>query len=956
VHALTHGKGQWTGLKDDMAEARDIDAGIKEKIIPNESVDLALLRGCRLEKPYLFFNAAQYEASFGRVPPKGKRANTINMPNPGDEQEERLWFFCDDGIYPVWLKSHTKGVMYVEKLMEHTILCLEPDKHRYQRQAPRMVRHQLDRTHLDSLASKKVLTLQGEKRRVSTGDSDEDDDPPAGDGDDDQVDPPGPGGPGPSSCRARREAAAAASGWPSQQDEVEPPGTQDPKAPLQLTPPTPSPLRRLQSLSLPSAVSNSPRGGASTFGGTDTIASNMSDDENEELSGEEDDDLATAIRHRIGSMPHSLTLMSKKMGNQERRAGELMKKLNDNPTENATLLVQFKSFLGLHELAKKASIKRAKELSNEELVNILEKLAEAEVTFEPAYKTMVYTRMINAKLQHCVTTTDAKDVDVMLNDCLPWGDSTFNVSNPRLAALDGGHFKKLQLFEKSVMHRVFIPLVVEAANKSKLVESFCSSCMKLFEEIPEDLDMGEPALNLVMDMLTCWRAVSAICDEGADLVLAGDDQECRHQAVLTLLEMAAKFCSKNIKSLVGSALKSTPYWAAKIETYMKTRGGVKEFCPKMKDLAVEMDCGTPGSGAHGEVLIKSARLLVQAAEVLRAGALHSFLQTLVAKTFGHAQAAMTTTEPGKKPLETLRACSNVVAEVSMACPEEVLICDITFELAECMKSHDAEAKASSMDTAIAAIAKLESKPDLSDDTNAINAALGLCHGLQKSHGARLNAFAHAMNLLLGSLTKGQCDASSLRTVALTLGGHLIAETSARSVLVAFREVKAMHDHMHLIKTVGYNDPATWTWTALADLQKVISHFVSASAEFEAFRSAKTPADVELKNSFDHQKLLDFINSAKTSIAKGKCHFITAAETRLAQSTKALSVVAGGMGGGKSWDDGLPGNPDWDTFYKHVADTLMKNDELSDDIGVARKQCIEDRAIIWQFLICFRVRM
>ena len=119
---------------------------------------------------------------------------------------------------------------------------------------------------------------------------------------------------------------------------------------------------------------------------------------------------------------------------------------------------------------------------------------------------------------------------------------------------------------------------------------------------------------------------------------------------------------------------------------------------------------------------------------------------------------------------------------------------------------------------------------------------------------------------------------------------------------------------------------------------------SASAEFEAFRSAQTPADVELKNSFDHQKLLDFINSAKTSIAKGKCHFITAAETRLAQSTKALSVVAGGMGGGKSWDDGLPGNPDWDTFYKHVADTLMKNDELSDDIGVARKQCIEDRAI------------
>ena len=80
VAGLENGQGALNGLSDDMSEVREIEGG-KRKSIPDEAVSEHLRRGVVMKRPYIFLSAHEYEATFGKTPPKGKRANTIYMPN-----------------------------------------------------------------------------------------------------------------------------------------------------------------------------------------------------------------------------------------------------------------------------------------------------------------------------------------------------------------------------------------------------------------------------------------------------------------------------------------------------------------------------------------------------------------------------------------------------------------------------------------------------------------------------------------------------------------------------------------------------------------------------------------------------------------------------------------------------------------------------------------------------------
>eukprot|EP00930_Biecheleria_cincta_P083704 TRINITY_DN73221_c0_g1_i1.p1 TRINITY_DN73221_c0_g1~~TRINITY_DN73221_c0_g1_i1.p1 ORF type:complete len:102 (-),score=22.19 TRINITY_DN73221_c0_g1_i1:79-351(-) len=85
------------------------------------------------------------------------------MPNPDTAENEKFWFFVDEGSVTTWLGSCRRGEMYTEQVLEHQVKHLPAPKHRFRKQAPRIISHILRQNNYDGLASKNVLTVVWDK-------------------------------------------------------------------------------------------------------------------------------------------------------------------------------------------------------------------------------------------------------------------------------------------------------------------------------------------------------------------------------------------------------------------------------------------------------------------------------------------------------------------------------------------------------------------------------------------------------------------------------------------------------------------------------------------------------------------------------------------------------------------------------------------------------------------------
>ena len=86
-----------------------------------------------------------------------------------------------------------------------------------------------------------------------------------------------------------------------------------------------------------------------------------------------------------------------------------------------------------------------------------------------------------------------------------------------------------------------------------------------------------------------------------------------------------------------------------------------------------------------------------------------------------------------------------------------------------------------------------------------------------------------------------------------------------------------------------------------------------------------------------------VMKAKVEVDKNQAEFIKSSESRLVQSTKALTMIAGGLDHGKNWDEALADaeHCTWEQLQDCVKKNLLSNDTMADALMAARKQCLED---------------
>ena len=158
-------------MKEDLAEISRIDRG-GAKTIPMEGVIQETTRGVTMERPYYFFSSTEYAATFGKPAPSGKHWPSVYMPKEdvkdGDQpEEERLWFFKDDGVPIPNLGPHRKGTLWTTKRLTTETVHISKANHRFARQSFRFVSDKLKKLGWGGyMKSDRVRTIADEKKRL----------------------------------------------------------------------------------------------------------------------------------------------------------------------------------------------------------------------------------------------------------------------------------------------------------------------------------------------------------------------------------------------------------------------------------------------------------------------------------------------------------------------------------------------------------------------------------------------------------------------------------------------------------------------------------------------------------------------------------------------------------------------------------------------------------------------
>ena len=674
-------------------------------------------------------------------------------------------------------------------------------------------------------------------------------------------------------------------------------------------------------------------------------------DEEEEDDVVESSNLEVATRERIQTLSIPKLLMSKKLGNQERRAADLMKKLKADPSTNALPILDLKNHLHLVAIAKKVAIRSSSLPPEEEFNAGLKELHAAKVKFPVEYQTWMFTRSMNARLNafNPAEKTENEHLKTLLLSLVPWGQTDFDPLHPCLNSLDLVASKRLRSFQVLVMERIFIPALAGGEKKAEVAVLLSERCLAMFEDIPEDAELTEAASNIVLDCLTCWRCVFGLNSAARRVIHAfTDDANAIEECVLALKQMASE-SGKNIKTLAGKVLMDCKFWKDIITEFLETRTAEKEFEKPLENMHRQLKLVTTADDKARTAIMEASDLHLQIAEKLASESYATFSASLVAAISSYHLHVIATDQISR---QSLQVASELLQHVSIALPHEVLICDMQQELASKMRSLDGVEKSTHIDCATKAI--LQTTDETIDaKIDEIISSLSMCKGfacgenLQTSLG---NAFDHVLAQAGMALEKTGVRAIS---GALSAAEHLAPFMSSEEAALAVVDcIMAVRDaSLFMDKTNVTAEGFKLTDYKLDSFKEFLKLNVKATKSLTDMQ-AKIASPMAAHETV-HHIIPAVIVQAQAFAKSGKEHFIKAAEERLATTCTTTHAVIGGDEVLHSWYDEADdvGELLIETFLETATAKLLDGGIDARDVTKHRDMLVQDRtevAIIGPF--------
>ena len=960
-----------TQCKEDVDECIKIDGGA-EKTINDEEVYVDVTRGATIEKDALFFTACEYKKTFNARPPTAVSFPAISMPkDDGTAGEEKLFIFAPDSsdAMPQNLGPHKKGKIFVTKIIKSVTTHLPKTKHKFLRQGTRVINNFIKKSHWDSFRASKIRTVSEELKRCRQKHADregidvaasdpEPDFPPLQDAtvnenhledghhESDPDDLP--------ETASQVRPAASAGGSRSSGDTPRPMIS---LSDLQRFETTAENLAAMdedsqqqdstqhQTLQGVSPFRLSPR--CSEKGG-------FSDDDQsgDEIAVDEDaDEMSTKVARAIFNAKCSKAIDSKKIGNQKRRLNDLLETLMKDPDTNTSLIADITTHKALVQLSEESAIKMLPGLANETFLANMRKLLEAKVKMSSDYKAAVFTKFINHMLlSKSLESSFLDKVLTQLELHKGWG-SDFDPTNPTLASLDYTSAQKFKLFQKYVMERVFIPLLAKGAEGASVANAVSAKLVDSFENMSEDIELSETSSAIVMDCITIWRCIIAVCNPGLDGTLTVEEMETYAAAVRAVFEAAQVAGSRNIKAMVGRILQTSPYWQALVQAFLDTRAAWKDLRPKVHTTVEALTVADPGAHATNEVLSRASDLHLLATEKLRNSAYESLTKRLLSVTSAHV-AAVISAASGSDRQGKLKTVSEALQSVSLALPQEPEITTLTDSLAAELQKSDEEHKVALLITVVEQIIVLKTPSEWDEASHDLCKALDSCQGAPGSQVPKLCkcAYEHATT----SLAK-QFDAhhnfgsDGTRMIAESLTNFLSGTPLVKTLLEFFGQVRNMYSLMKQKKAlVKENDKETYSFVgtqtqiSLEDFQTFQAYLTKSKGHLAKTKEATNEIPPEMKSLFDlcSSKITECEQISTAAILM----YRTQRQTALEQTCNEISLHAGGAANGAYWAENLESDPEWESFEAECKQTILSNEYLGSQLPSIRKKLLKDRAI------------
>ena len=938
-------------MAEDVAECQRI-AGGGQKRIADQQVTSNTIRGVTLEKPHLFVNAQQYKATFRRRAPTGLTWPSVWMPkDDGSGQEERLFLFRDEpGEEIPHLGAHTKGNLWVTKTLTTETVHLPKRKHKFQRQALRVVNHHSKKMNFDLLKPGRVRTIAQERERLaqkgsagSDHEADAEDDclevPPVAvsevaEASEDAAAAQRPSASGPSSASGiKRSASSANLQAILDETQISEANTCD------------------DASDAPNlALGRSPRAARSIAGshitadGAATSLAGSDAEEDDDDAADENDEISSKVKRYCVACSCSKALDGVKLGNPKRRLNELLESLLEDPDNNTWAIAEIKAHKRILQIAEDSAIKLLPGLNFQQFSINMKTLKVAQVVLSPSYKSAVFTKHINALLSGVAEAESAGVLGEVLEAVKlhELTDPQFDPLNPKMGSLEWSGYTKFKMFQKLVMERVFLPLLSKGNAQASTAKDLSQRLLDSFENMSEDIELNDQSSAVVMDLMTIWRCIVGVSSDLGDV--GEGDLEVYDEAVATMMGQSKVVNSRNVKAMVGKVLMANVEWLEKLQNFVSTRAAFKDMGPKIQTTMQSLNGTKLGDDSCNEILVRASEVHLLAAEKLPSSTYTALTKCLLSKTTGHVTAVMMLDKAGK--MSKLQAASKALQSVSLALSHESLINDCIAEIAQAMRETDEDSKTTIFQQTATSI--------MNQDAKTIDAASGdICKSLEYCQGLSSNETKNAPDCYktmaklmietfsIEDLTQG---GEGARVVAEALTTFMPDDLLAKTCLDCFSQVRNMY--VLLTEKKAKDDQGAYSFA--------VNNVDSAS--FKTFQGylAKATGLLEsvekgIPEPGDHSAT-ELIQLCTTKIAEcsriadeGKKHYHSHQKDSLQKSIDSLSPRAGGAAGGADWFDNLPENCGWEDFEDECKKTLLQDEFLGSQLSTLRKQLLQDRA-------------
>ncbi len=541
----------------------------------------------------------------------------------------------------------------------------------------------------------------------------------------------------------------------------------------------------------------------------------------------EDDDLNEEdlgmVRRRIHSLPLIDIMHCVKKGNQERRATELLDKMDE--VADAIPHGQLSSHLRLVVSAKGLQPRSVALSDDETLKNNLQHVTKAKVKLPLCVQEALVARRAKRVVIGVLSHPSEQNFNELLQVVRIWKSTgeVFDPMNPCLGALVSPWKKKLADFESLVCSQVVVALVKQGSDGASASLLCCKQCTGVFENMGE-LDLPDACSSLVLDLLSAWRRLQAATDSDAIPLY--------EEAALAISNAASMTRSKNVKTQVGVLLVSDPYYSRKLSSFLDMRAKTKESVAELKDATkrpVALKLGDKGADADLKDMCTKA---VVWKSTLRSGAYKEALEKIRHMTEKHIEAILLGSDGGARPdLPTLHALIGLIDMAMMAFGSSEKLQTMMDRVKQVLAFAHADAQRSNLRSILSSADKAyfaELAAQASAHREGILQARGVVLGEDLRQELR-DAWKSMTLLVLDNLEKE--GSTSVQEVALamatTLG--LREKTSITSMLNRARD--AMNAKANIEGAVARAEAAEHDAEDLASLQAATSAMVLNKAAF-----------------------------------------------------------------------------------------------------------------------------